>query len=837
MAVFSDMPRSQKAAGGLRSGGVLTPNKSDISAHLYALFSPGFVAPYPDAWFEIAFGHPSISDGAVNAAATFTVFELEEATTFAEEKNIAGFNMYVGVALRHGDRPQSGRAKDEAVTTAAKSWAEFDGEGDDKRVGATLKERDLKASITVITGRVPHLRAHLYFGLDSAPTPEKLRAANTSLMKLLGSDAVQNISRVMRLAGTVNYPTQDKKGRGYIAELVTLFINKNAPSYRIDDLVGLVGEASGSRSNGHDDHRDGGRTEEEIVALLKLSQLPENWHNAILRAIASMVGYGWSDPAIRMACAPYCIDKHKDEDLTPMIAGARTKGWDRPGVAAKPEQPISIHSWEDPDFSLLDNRRGDLPHFPLDTLASAWQDLVLRLAHGAGVLPEHVIVPLLGIVSSLIGTARRVRAAKAWSEPFTMWACVVADSGDRKTPGLRVTTRALDQIEKNNKSEVTKKRLTHETRAQNAKEVLKRWKTEREAAVNACPPQEPPVMPIEAIDPGAFVEPRLYSNDPTIEKLSTLLQAKPRGALLIRDELAGLFANMSRYSGGSDRSFWLEAWNGGRHIVERQSGSVVVEHLLMGVVGGFQPDKLSRAFDGDEDGMYGRFFYAWLSTPDYKPLSKDADEFEPALINALTHLVKLPAENEEGTFSSVDVWLSDEAIEVFEDFRKWSHANKRSLCGREQQWFVKGETNVLRLAGTLAYMAWAIIKSDPSSTGFNSIVGHLEPKTIDKEFLEDAIRLWKDFFWPHAKAVLRQIGLSDRHKNARTALNWIKAHGLREVSREDIRRHALGQKLDAEDTQKQIEGLEKSGWLRKATMQTAGRSKHRWEVNPKIFAG
>ena len=696
-------------------------------------------------------------------------------------------------------------------------------------------ERDIKPSFIVVTGRVPNLRAHLYFGLNSAPTPEKLRAANTSLMKLLGSDAVHNVSRVMRLAGTVNHPTPDKKARGYIDEMVTLHVNKNAPAYRIDDLIGLVSGASGPKSNGHDEHRDGGRTEAEIIALLKLTQVPGEWHKAMLRAIASMVGYGWSDAAIRVACGPYCIDEYKDIDLTPMIDGARKK-WDRPGVTAKPEL-TTIHGWDDPDWSLLDNRRGNLPQFPLDALAQPWQDLLLRTAHGAGVLPEHVVIPLLGVASSLVGIARRVRASKAWSEPFSIWACVVADSGDRKTPGLRVTTRALDMIEKNNKSEVTKKRLTHETRAQNAKEVLKRWKAEREAAVNACPPQEPPVMPVEAIDPGTFVEPRLYSNDSTIERLSSLLQAKPRGMILIRDELAGLFANMSRYSGGSDRSFWLEAWNGGRHIVERQSGSTVVEHLLMGVVGGFQPDKLSRAFDGDEDGMYGRFFYAWLATPDYKPLSKDADEFEPALINALTHLVKLPAEDEDGTFSSADVWLSDDAIEVFEGFRKWSDATKRSLGGREQKWFVNSESNVLRLAGTLAYMAWAIVKSDPNSTGFNSIVGHLEPKTIDREFMEDAIRLWKDFFWPHAQAVLRQIGLSDRHKNARTALNWIRAHGPREVSREDIRRHALGQKLDAEDTQRQIEGLEKSGWLRKATTQTAGRSRHRWEVNPKIFAG
>jgi Protein of unknown function (DUF3987) len=74
--------------------------------------------------------------------------------------------------------------------------------------------------------------------------------------------------------------------------------------------------------------------------------------------------------------------------------------------------------------------------------------------------------------------------------------------------------------------------------------------------------------------------------------------------MLLRDELAGLFANMNRYSGGSDRPFWLEAWVGGRHVVERVSGTIVINHLLVGIVGSFQPDKLSRAFQGDEDATF-----------------------------------------------------------------------------------------------------------------------------------------------------------------------------------------------------------------------------------------
>jgi hypothetical protein len=72
-----------------------------------------------------------------------------------------------------------------------------------------------------------------------------------------------------------------------------------------------------------------GRTDDEIVALLELSRTEGQWHNAILKAIASMIGRGWSDSAIKMICGPYCDDEHRDTDLLPLIEGARRK-WNKP---------------------------------------------------------------------------------------------------------------------------------------------------------------------------------------------------------------------------------------------------------------------------------------------------------------------------------------------------------------------------------------------------------------------------------------------------------------------------------------------------------------------------
>ena len=121
---------------------------------------------------------------------------------------------------------------------------------------------------------------------------------------------------------------------------------------------------------------------------------------------------------------------------------------------------------------------------------------------------------------------------------------------------------------------------------------------------------------------------------------------------------------MSRYSGGQDNEFWLEAWNGNPYLVERMGRPPIsVEHLLVGVVGGLQPDKLSKSFIADMDGMYARILFCWPPEPNYQPLTDDVTECEPEVINALSRLVNLPCGEE---FTPKMVPLSSEARARFE---------------------------------------------------------------------------------------------------------------------------------------------------------------------------
>ena len=106
--------------------------------------------------------------------------------------------------------------------------------------------------------------------------------------------------------------------------------------------------------------------------------------------------------------------------------------------------------------------------------------------------------------------------------------------------------------------------------------------------------------------------------------------------LLMSDELASLFLNMGRYSNGSDKEFWLEAWNGHHYVVERMGRlPVMIDHLLIGMTGGFQPDKLARSFKGDSDGMHARVLFAWPAEAAFHSLTDDVTEIEPELLNAL----------------------------------------------------------------------------------------------------------------------------------------------------------------------------------------------------------
>jgi hypothetical protein len=704
---------------------------------------------------------------------------------------------------------------------------------------------------------------------------ERVVAARKKLHALVASDAVHDAPRLMRVPGSHN----SKGGDWLPVEVVSDHPERR---YTLDQLEQWLASANviiarkiKPKGNGADkpftvpppvgpatDHKRGAAWASKALeaSARELAAAGEGSRHNTLRdkavRMGTMVARGWIDMvevrralfAAAEACGQIKDDgrqhfeqtfadgirygmtiPHPDlrnDDVLPPATSPGDYGADNaappppPGTSVR--KPESIHSWDEPDISLLDDRRGELPDFPLEALCSEpLQDWVTRAAHGSGTSVAHVAVPLLGIASSLIGTARRGQASRSFIQPMTCWSALVGFSGSGKTPGIDATKRALAVLERNRKPKIADMQRTHEAKAEMAKIMRDKWKADLKAAIEAGGSQPP--KPPGADDLDKFVTPRLFVSDATIEKIGVLLQARPQGMLMLADELAGLFLNMSRYTTGQDNEFWLECWNGNPYVIERMARpSIVLDYLLVGMVGGLQPDKLAAAFQGDQDGMYARMLFAWPDEPPYRPLTDLVGEVEPEIVNALDRLCALGGADE---LVIRTVSLTAESREVLEELRQHMAANKAALEGRERDWWAKLPAHVLRLAGTLCYLDWAMN-------------GGPEPTAIGVDFMQAAVRLVRDYFWAHARAALRQIGLTEQHVNARRTLRWIRAAGLTEVSREDIRRDALAQALDADGTQALLDRLERAGWLRKMskpTGPTGGRPAYRWEVNPQLI--
>jgi hypothetical protein len=484
----------------------------------------------------------------------------------------------------------------------------------------------------------------------------------------------------------------------------------------------------------------------------------------------------------------------------------------------KSSKTTSTHCWDEPDVSLLDDRRGELPDFPLDVFSPEWlRNWLPRAAHGAGTSIDHVAVPLLGIASGLIGTARRVKPNPSWSEPITLWCGTVGYSGDGKTPGLNVSKNCLDMVESQREPENERRRREHEQDVEYAEIAHANWKKacrEDKSAQLIRPPK-----PAAADKPPPFYEPRLYTSDTTIEALAMLILARPSGLMMINDELAGWLNNMRRYAEkGDDRAFWLKAWDAKSHQVDRKnSPPIKLKHLLVGIIGGLQPDKFATCFKGDSDGLYARFLWSWPQPAPYRPLTDDIEEIDSKIVKMFAELATLS----DGEPRRI-IMLTDKARRgAFEAVRTRVSAGVEELDGREKEWWSKIPAHVLRLAGTLASMECALRDAE---------LDEILPRDIER-----AACLVFDYFWPHACACLRQIGITQHDADARRVLRWLKAKGRDEISREDIRCQALARRLNADQTEAVLEQLVRAGWLRRASTETTGRPQVRWLVNPKLL--
>ena len=208
--------------------------------------------------------------------------------------------------------------------------------------------------------------------------------------------------------------------------------------------------------------------------------------------------------------------------------------------------------------------------YPVDALPRLLRDAVRAQVEALSVDEAAVAVPLLTASLGVIGNSVIVEVWTGWTEPMVAWTALIAPSGQMKSATLGLSEKLLIDLERG----------------------------------------FPPPLPDEARE-------RLIVKDTTVEALGDVASRNPRGLVLFRDELSAFFASIGQYKkdASADEAFWLSAYEGKYHAIDRRStGTTAVPQLLVSVIGGIQPSLMRDALKSNrrsESGFAARLWLVW----------------------------------------------------------------------------------------------------------------------------------------------------------------------------------------------------------------------------------
>lgn len=255
--------------------------------------------------------------------------------------NQHGLNAYVVVNPVRASAPigrGAGRfgACDDDILAAFYFWAD----GDDEEAANSIRNfAGPKWTMAVTTGRVPSPRPHIYWRCDE---PIYNLPAWTGIQKAIAARlstdrTVVNPSRIMRLPGTVNWPTDQKAAKGRVPEIATLRTDydDDRDPVTFEQMLRAFGTGPSLSQRAQ---QVGGLTidtgpqamDREAARIKALSG--QEWHNEIIRLVASYVSKGLQDHEIhaltdQLTLRGYTVEQTRREVQT-AIDGARRKGWE-----------------------------------------------------------------------------------------------------------------------------------------------------------------------------------------------------------------------------------------------------------------------------------------------------------------------------------------------------------------------------------------------------------------------------------------------------------------------------------------------------------------------------
>jgi len=614
-------------------------------------------------------------------------------------------------------------------------------------------------------------------------------------------DSVHDLTRVLRVAGTLNWKRADDP-----RPVAIVHDDRNA-RYDMDDLEQrmvapeLADASTVALADVGDFIIDPNATIDEklIKAILandetmratwrrERSDMADQSPSAYEMSLANhFVRMEWDDQAIVDALVYWRRvvvgePKNRVDYYQRTIGKARAAAAERNGRAPEPER-APPPAWTP---------------FPTEALPRATADLVRK---GAIALQtdEGMLGPLaLSAMSAAVGNTRAVQLSSSWREPAILWSVVIAPSGAGKSPALDLVTRPAERRDGD-----SFKAYEHE-------------RHEHAAALTAHKRSKSPEPPPEAPTCERFV-----TNDTTFEALAAMLAASPRGLLLAQDELAAWFGGFTRYSGASGRptseaARWLPMHRAGPLKVDRKTSPPLrIERASLNIAGLIQPGVLAAALNVTDydSGLVARLLLAMPPTPTrkWRPEGGLTPGTERAYTSMMGMLYSLDLnENERGDPEPRALPLDDEAKEVWEDYYNSLNADMAGADERTRAMLSKLEGGAARLA--------LVVHLGRLAGGESA-----DPHRIDGESMRRGVAL-ATWFRHEGERVYGRLGETETDGERRTLVELIERKGG-DVSARDLMR-ASRRFATAAEAEAALGDLAEAGVGRWVQPAQAGRGK------------
>ena len=320
--------------GWLRADAVMStlkPDASQIRAHIEILFHR-VKKEYPGGQLELARNVPDSGKWPFHRFPC-TEAGFDAAVEWAEDFNKDGSNLYVGINPRPGNLPKDKPTTSEDIKIAFVNVGDLDTQ---ESIDIAKNGVPMDPTMFVRTGTVPNTRVQPYWEReDGCRNMKAWTDTQIGIANYFQGDRVTDPRRVMRLAGTVSYPSPKKAAKGYIVEPTVL--KTEFDGERRDPVNGVKLHAAFARfttaekpaPNGSGLNLPGVRNSD---ALIQKNLAGDEWHNNIVSLVAQKVSQGWTDTEIKLLCRPMTLPEYTIEDtdreVKKAIQGARDKGYD-----------------------------------------------------------------------------------------------------------------------------------------------------------------------------------------------------------------------------------------------------------------------------------------------------------------------------------------------------------------------------------------------------------------------------------------------------------------------------------------------------------------------------